>query len=1321
MSTKRIFAAIVLITFFITTYGIAYAAPIEVTIPSAPTQLAIPKMSQSTEPSIGYDAADGGQSGYYADIQWQVPNPAGKFVNIYLQESPKGYRPGSSIFLKEKDLPAGTIPVRMRNLKSGTVYTASAKDYATDVDPLTGQVYKSGESESSNLLKFMTDINVQCMTTGTDKIKIIWDDVWNDGKRINYQLYISENKDFANTLPITVTQQQISATGPVYANQTDGTLEYEHTVKDPGRVYYVKIVPVISDTSIVKTSQTKTVLVSTYILVKTSRVSTTDDGTIWRLDWSPVITGLSSTNITVQYQINKYGADNMPQIIMVESGTTTFITVPNGEENSYMIRAVVKKDGLPYYPDNIEIVSDRVTLKESDVPATPSAPELVPQFKDSTDAVIISYEDVIDEDTGMLVKKGELGTDTATVLWRLPKKADGTIDEDVMYDIWLVDDPGQIDAPPVETQIQSSFKPGEANYVRDTTSDGKIMGYKYRIDGLTPNHSYYFKIVAKKTFAEEKDGIIQNVEHVSNPALKVITTLPGDQITTPLIPSNPPLQIRKQEDGIKDMITDTSITIQLKNRWFEQFDPATGEWSYIQADKNTMDDTPPYDPQTTPPDDKSYRKVEYDPGVKLYVGCTEYTPGIDITKIDTYKLQDISTTPNDDLEDKFLNVPENVPVPANVSPTYAKHNVVIPVDDLEPNTTYILWVRAARDRDGDTALLSDVSNPIIFTTLPTPTDTIEKPVVPDLRYTNISDTFVDLAWNYKEQNTYYIKYGTVDDVTKAQGSMTITGNQIKSSGLDYVRITALKPDTQYYFWIQAEAFNSDNSASEKSEWSDSLPLRTLKLIPPSTPRGFGVKNTADAVTKNSITFEWIQEDGIQYILEIASKIDYSDAKVYEVGSVSEFKVDGLTSNFRYYARLYAYDPVKQLRSLPTQSISVRTLRSSDDYDSDQDVDHPISGDMIDKAPTVVNGTWVVKITGVNADRLVQVIMTDNVLDYTVDISNPPSPATNISLMISKKVFDKLDQVKENIAFKTAVVSYNLKAGILSNVTAADTKKEQIYTFDIALTPQKPTAHANELILRQPLAQMGVTLDTGATIMTISKFAVPLIIGYPYTNQKDYVEGQTYGYLYNSVLSNWEQKTASNKFDVDNNKGIINFQSTVPGLFALADKTDNLFDDIYGNTYESSIINVAMTHKLNSVTGRMFNPDKTATVGDAVKLAFDSLDYSYGSDYMDLAVKTGMIKAGKSASGSLTRQDAACMAVVLYEIKTNTRVNGSKDVISSYSDYSKIDKSILSKVAFAAENGFVPNASSSLFNPTQSVTRGELMYMIEKALVLAGDM
>lgn len=1354
MRTKRILAAIVLITFIITSYGMYGVYGADIPIQPAPTGLAITATNAPAEPAIGYSASDGGESGFYADIGWgSVANPSGsstvnvlgKYLNIYLEESPKGYKPAKPVYAHEKGLPVDTKPIRMRNLKSGTVYKANARAYYEYTNPVlpNSPVYKSDESAASNSVRFLTDINVQCFTAGTGKVKIKWDDVWIDGKRISYKLSISEDKDFKNAFPVTISEDLIGKDGPVVLNETDGTLEYTQTVKNAGRVYYVKLEPVIPG-GIMQSDKVKTYAIATNILVKTTKMFENNDETVWKLEWSPVLTSLSGaeSNVKVDYEICRYEG-GVPQIIAVKESTMHIITVPNNTPASnYLIRAKVTKDGLPYYPPelNIKIESEKITLMDMEVPSTPPMPVIVPSIKDSNGKVIISYEDIINNN--VVETKGELGKDTATVLWEAPRKVDGTVDTNMLYDIWLIEDPNTIDSPAASTLIQESYQPVEANYVRDPSVQNQIIGFKYKLTNLKPNHTYYFKIVAKKIFAEEKDGVIQNVAHSSIPAIKVVTTLSGGVIDTPLIPSNPPLEIKKQPDSEKKMITDDSVTVQLKNRWYEMFNKApntnTGRWYYVKTDRTSYNDPVstieynPYNP-ATPVDNKTYRKVEYGEGVSLYVGCEEYRQGIEDELADSvkypiegYKVGNISANPiadgnKDGNEIPALNAPEGFD--ANGKPVYAAHNIVIPVNELKPNTTYVLWVRAVRpdpEHPGE-FLLSDVSNPIIFTTLPSATDVVEKPTVPNLTYSNVSDTFVDLVWDYKEGNKYYIKYGTVDNPDSAGNTIEITTADIIASGLNYLRIPGLKSDTQYYFWIQAEAFSQDQTKSEKSVWSDSLPVKTLKDLPPATPRGFGVKNTKDAVTKNSIIFEWIQEDNLEYILEIASDVDYTDAKEYSAKSVSEFKVEGLISNHRYFARLYAYDPVKKMRSQPTQSINVRTKSSSDDYDSDQDVDHVITGDYVDKGTNVIGGVWTVKIIGVNADRLVQRMKTDKVLDYMVDLSKPPAATTRISVWVAKRVFDNLEQLQENITFKTAVVTYNFKAGILSNVSSVDTKKEQIYILDIVLTPQKPVTNANELVLKQPLAQIGITLETGAEVLTVSEFSTPLIIGYPYTNIKDYTDGKTYGYHYNSVLSNWEQQQSSSQYDPDNSVGLISFKAQTPGLFGLADRTSNLYDDIYGNKYESSIINVAYKHKLKSITGRLFEPNKNVAVGDAVKLIFDTIDnYKYNSDYMVTAAKTGLVKANKSATAICTRQEAASMAAILYEIKSSTRTKANLDVISSYSDYGNVDKTILNRVAFAVENGFVPNVSSTKLNPTGYVTKGELMYMIEKALILAGE-
>jgi len=83
----------------------------------------------------------------------------------------------------------------------------------------------------------------------------------------------------------------------------------------------------------------------------------------------------------------------------------------------------------------------------------------------------------------------------------------------------------------------------------------------------------------------------------------------------------------------------------------------------------------------------------------------------------------------------------------------------------------------------------------------------------------------------------------------------------------YTRITDLTPNTLYYFWIQAEAVGK-NGETIRSEWSDSYLVRTLAYIPPDTPKGFGIKNSIDAITKNTITYEWMQEENSNISLSL---------------------------------------------------------------------------------------------------------------------------------------------------------------------------------------------------------------------------------------------------------------------------------------------------------------------------------------------------------------------------------------------------------------------------------------------------------------------
>jgi len=179
----------------------------------------------------------------------------------------------------------------------------------------------------------------------------------------------------------------------------------------------------------------------------------------------------------------------------------------------------------------------------------------------------------------------------------------------------------------------------------------------------------------------------------------------------------------------------------------------------------------------------------------------------------------------------------------------------------------------------------------------------------------------------------------------------------------------------------------------------------------------------------------MQEENLEYILELADNVDYEDAVEYKVGMVSEFTVGGLLSNHRYYARLYSYDPVKNLRSNPTQSVVVRTKRSSDDYDSDEDVDNVIIGDFVKKEKTVKDGVWEVRIVGVDADRFVDYVIRDNKLDITVKLDDPPQSYKKLRILVSDKVFKSLTELSENLTFKMKDFSLVIRPGTITTATS----------------------------------------------------------------------------------------------------------------------------------------------------------------------------------------------------------------------------------------------------------------------------------------------
>jgi len=1307
---RKITTYILILTFILANFYCISNAAINPPMPS-PQMLRIEAKNVGEAP-IGYIEG----VGYYFDLKWDpLTMPVGEgsdsaYSNVYLNEIAK-YNGGSSLILHDKDVSKSVNSLRISGLKSGTIYNVITKAYYTKTDGTT--TFTSGESAASNTVKVLTDIQLVAYSYGPNQIKIEWDDVWDSGKRIDYKLYISQSKDFANTEPMFIKQAQIGTNGPVIPNTTTGKLEYIHNVKDSGAVYYVKIVPDIADPELKKNTESKTTAVSSYILANTTKMATTDSGTIWRISWTPVVTDLNSSDIDLSYKIYKgtIGSSNLPAYVATVVGNTNyFVTLgPKDNDSYYIIRASVtwKNTGADVYP--VDILSDQIFIKEQEVSSTPPTPEIVNLFEkisNHPETTIISYDDVFDA-SGNLLKKGELTSKSATILLRVPKKSTGEIDSDTLYDMWKITDPNMIDTPTDNMKLPFSGKMGTDNEVKNGTD---VVGYKYKLSDLTPNSTYYFKIIARKTFMEYVNGKLTSVTYYSQPALKVIITPTEGAIDQPVVPSRPPFKIKQSIDG-KNVITSTTATIQLKNMWYEKLITSTGKWEYVRSEKLNSGDNPPYNPNdpATPPDNINYRKVEYDSGVTIDVGCVEFTTdGMDISTLPTTKVTGVPTTvPSSDYVDgKIYNPDQSETASLNVDGK--RHNIDIQLTGLLPNTTYIVWVRA--DRSGGTS--SGPSDPIIITTNPDSTPPIEKPTVPTFNYTQAGDSFADFGWVFKDGYKYNIKYGTVDDISSATNSVTVTLQDFSSN---FYRIKGLTPNTLYYFWIQAET--TVGSQTSDSEWSDSFPLKTLPYLPPNTPLGFGVKNSSDAITKNSITFEWLKEDGVQYILEVASDISYKNSKEYTAGTVSEFKVDSLKSNFRYYVRLYAFDATKNLRSDPTQSVTVRTLRSTDDYDSSQDVENVIQGDYIVKDTTVSNNTWNVRIVGVNADRFIEHIQSDKYLDYKIDLSEPPKKVVKINIQLSNKVFQALSNLKENITLVTGNDEYVIRWGMLFDKTGDFNYEIGVTTVD---NPDK--SNAENLLFKTDVTNVAINADDGSNQTPVTKLNNPLKVYVPYSGADWYKEGVTSAYEYNAGSTLWEKLKTSKTYDTNNNSGKLSFETQSLGDMVVADTGNNYFDDVHGNVYETAIANVSAVHQLNSIQGRNFEPDKVASISDVVKLIFDVYDYDYtGKDYMTEASRSGIISAPDigNLDGKCSREKAIAMVVRLYEMKTKEKALATSTYKTSYTDMNSVSPAYLPKVKFADENGLIVNDSSQLA-PKDNISKGEVVLMLEKLLAMLGE-
>ena len=1043
------------------------------------------------------------------------------------------------------------------------------------------------------------------------------------------------------------------------------------------------------------------VKVKTEILLRAKKMGETTDGIRWMLFWDPIIKGGigSSTFSKVEYKLYRIDASGVETFFALITDKDRYemnLKPEDVDKYKYKVEAVAyKTDGgtVPFYS------TTQVSLKEQ-VPEYPASPEFVSEFQTAAPAPV-SYDALVT-------------SSSATLLWRAPLTGEGKLDAEVYYDLYLVETLEDMMTPPITKRIASNLTMTAANEIREQETN-KLLGYKYQISQLRSNSIYYALLYAKKNFLTESDdgSFMLSKPYLSEPAIKVIITRPDTEADKPLPPPSPPFRLKPGATVMKD-----SFTLQMEKSWTEMYHPDMKKWLYVVRENDPEANQPnsfytesnsfsheEYLENIDPgnPDPKPVRTVEYNAGWELDIHCVDFSEALRIVK----ELQDRDSVTYSDLKkDYLLAIQKQIPsVPVPALQEQDPQAFSIPVTDMEPNKTYLVWI-TVKSNPGQ--MESDPSDPILVTTPPESPPTVEIPVVPSDLNGIPTDTYVDLFWTYRPGYSYNIRYSTTEDRAKASGSVTVTAAQLANQ--PWARVAGLQPDTVYYFWIQA--VSPDNVPSD---WSNALIRKTEKPSPPPRPRGFGIKDVPDAVGENSIFYEWLEDETVTFILEISETADFKESTEYSVDGF-EYQVTGLKSNFRYFARLFSYSSATGLRSEPTAVTMVVTRKGRGEYDADIPIEDIPVGEMVIIDAIAEQGVWNTKVLGINGHRLSEKIRQSGTGAILIDLSSPPPGTSTIRIELAGEVLETLTGIQRNLSIKTPGFEVSLPPGSLLGDTYFRLKRslgEIVVRVDVRAPVQGPAPEARWQFA-QPAAELQVLAGIGDNFMPVGEFTRPVKVMLPAENR----ETQLRLRFFDHERRKWGE-IASTRIAVEAKWAAYPKNS---GFIAVLMPKAEYFGDIAGSTTEVTVQNLLSLYSMPSLPTGALNPGRELTIGEGIKHLLDILPYEYGNeDVVRTAQRAGMLIPSKSSSAGMPlRRDAAVhAAVIVLGKKTAQRMTGDAAVLSKVEDCSEIQPEYRQACAFAAANGMMP--VQGRFYPEKTITRAELLDLLEKVLQFAGEL
>lgn len=1275
-----------------------------------------PKQNRVTD--IGYNKYQN-ISEWYAKLEWDWS------VNNFPAEADERY-----IILGLNEISAGTgqvfpdaitIPLSgasqkfdlnyytPEGIKHGTIYESYLKS-SYKVNLVSGQYTVT--SQKSNPARFLTGLHVSVeLVPGTNHIKIKWDDVWDTTGRINYKILISDTKGFTQPPPIPdIVASEIGKSGSaVTVNSAERKLEYIYTYAMPGREYSIKVVPLPNPSVAYATAEEiEPITIKTDILLKAQKVGYNNEGdTIWKLFWNPIVKG--STFTRVDYELYRYVNDE-PQgqlYRLIPEIDNYQITVKKGDTNSYSFRI----DAKAYVPGSVAPIdfrsNNKVMLKEQ-IPQQPQAPEIVDSFPNADPPLV--YEDL-------------LTAFNASVFWRAPSTGEGFIDNDITYDIYLLEDIQYVNNPPSNFRIASDVVMSTANQIKDKDS-GKVVGYRYNLEGLKSNSTYYFVIYAKKNYLVESptDGFMITKPYISKQSVKVIITKPDAGRDRPIAPSSPPFSVKPATDTVKS-ITHSTASLVLEKKWYAFFNTESKRWEQVSY-KDYIDN------ELLKPGDDGYddKKVgtviNYLPGWSVVPHVVKYNEALNAVRLRNNRDGEYITYSDLSQPDiKAFEISQNRVIVPNISDE-ENQTFGFNITGLTHNTTYLVWVTI----ENQSGTSSDPSDPIIITT---PADIPEIPVtptVPDDLKGIASANFVDLFWTYITNMDYEIKVGTSDTLDQATITRQVSYEEIKNN--TFFRVGSLQSDTVYYFWIKAISKSSTGAVIE-SEYSNPLVIRTEAHKPPAPPTGFGIKNGPEGVTESSITYLWTELNGLNYILEFSEDLDYTQSRMINV-SGGTYTVAGLISNRRYYARLYAYNPETKLMSEPTRTIMVITNKSKSEYDGSYDLDEGVAGDGLNIPVKLEDGIWVITSLGANGHVLSERIRNQYDSIVKLDLSTPPAKTTTIRIDISSVVMDALADLKKELYLKLPWGQYTIRPGTFHT---DEYFKQRTINNEIAfrletVSPSTQYKPLSAMDIKTPITDLKFSyIQNYNPVSPSGSFGSPwhnpiqmlnrsIRVELPVNGISNYAQGELRTFAYNT-LQGWYKLPAFTDYAMGRVVGELDKPGAIVAAIEGVKPANNAPEYI-----KESLKKIQSIYDLKSIKHNSFNHNSLMTLKDALMLIFDVIPTQYNEyDIAQKAASAGLINSISEATNASIRRDKAInLLVSFYKFRTRENIIPTKpEVWSHYTDLGRAENRYLASYKFALEMGIIQGNATNLAYPDRLVTLGEFIVMLERTLRVCGEL